>query len=196
MEAATMAIERGRLLLILVSHDAQTVAQLTADSSLSPAETLRQLRHLTDQGFVVVGHPDAGPAVYRLALQGASVEQTDAQRRVLIVEDDLALVNLVVLVLEDEDYAVVAVDVPVDAVTLLEHVAFNLVITDGFGRTQAAVLANTADVLRGARAAPVVLFSAHTIDVEEARAGGFRDLITKPFGIEALARQVRALLNG
>ena len=190
-----MAIDRGRLLLILVSRDVQTAAQLTADSGQSPAETVRQLRQLTDQGFVVVGHPDAGPAVYRLAPQGASVEETDAPRRVLFVEDDLALRNLVVFVLEDEGYAVVAVEVPVDAVTLLEHVRFDLVITDGFGRTASAVLANTADVLREAQATPVMLFSAHTVDVEEARAGGFRDLITKPFGIEALERQVRALLG-
>ena len=40
-----------------------------------------------------------------------------------------------------------------------------------------------------------MLFSAHTIEVDEARAAGFRDLITKPFGIEVLERQVRALLG-
>ena len=190
-----MAVDRGRLLLILVSRESQTAAQLAADSGLSPAEALRQLRQLTDHGFIVVGHPDGGPAVYRLAPKDARAEGTDAPGRVLFVEDDLALRNLIVFVLEDEGYAVIAAEVPVDAVKLLEHVRFDLVITDGFSRTEVAVLANAADVLLGAGVTPVVLFSVHTIDVEAARAAGFRDLITKPFGIDALERQVRALLN-
>ena len=190
-----MAIDRGRLLLILVSRDARTAAQLSADSGLSPAETLRQLRQLTGQGFVVVGQPDAGPAVYRLAPKDARAEGTDAPRQILFVEDDLALRNLVVFILEDEGYAVIGAEVPVDAVTLLEHVTFDLVITDGFSRTEAAVLTSTADVLRKAGATPVMLFSAHTVEVDEARAAGFRDLITKPFDVKTLERQVRALLG-
>ena len=190
-----MAIERGRLQLILVSREVQTAAQLAADSGLSPAETLRQLEQLTEQGFLVVDHPDAGPAVYRLAPKDARAEGSATPRRVLFVEDDLAVRNLVLLVLEDEGYAIIGATIPVDAVTLLEHVTFDLVITDGFSKTEAAVLTNTADVVREAGATPVVLFSAHTLDVDEARAAGFRDLITKPFDINTLERQVRALLG-
>jgi CheY-like chemotaxis protein len=190
-----MAIDRGRLLLILVSRDAQTAAQLAADSGRSPAETLRHLEHLTDQGFLVVGHPDAGPAVYRLAPKDAGAKGADALRRILLVEDDLAVRDLVVLVLEDEGYAVIGAEIPVDAVTLLEHATFDLVITDGFSGTASAALVNPADVVQEAHATPVVLFSAHTIDPEEARAAGFRDLITKPFDVGALERQVRALLG-
>ncbi len=190
-----MAIERGRLQLILVSREVQTAAQLATDSGLSPAETLRQLEQLTDQGFVVVGHPDAGPAVYRLAPKDARAEGSATPRRVLFVEDDLAVRDLVVLVLEDEGYAVIGATIPVDAVTLLEHVAFDLVITDGFSKTESAVLTNTADVLREAGATPVVLFSAHTVELEAARAAGFRDLITKPVDLETLERHVRVLLG-
>ena len=116
-------------------------------------------------------------------------------QRVLFVEDNLALRNLVVFILEGEGYAVIGVEVPVDAVTLLKHVTFDLVITDGFSKTEAAVLANTADVRREAQATPVMLFSAHTVDVDVARAGGFRDLITKPFDVGTLERQVRVLLG-
>jgi CheY-like chemotaxis protein len=190
-----MAVDRGRLLLILVSRDVQTAAQLAADSGRSPAETLRQLEHLTEQGFIVVGHPDAGPAVYRLARKDARAEETDAARHLLLVEDDLALRDIVVTVLEDEGYAVIGAEIPIDAITLLEHATFDLVLTDGFSKTAAAVFASTADVLRAAGATPVALFSAHTVELEAARAAGFRDLITKPFRIETLERQVRVLLG-
>jgi CheY-like chemotaxis protein len=190
-----MAVDRGRILLILISRDVQTAAQLAADSGQSPAETLRHLGQLTDQGFIVVGHPDAGPAVYRLVLKDARAEGIDAPRRILLVEDDLVLRDLVVLILEDEGYAVIGAEIPVDAVTLLEHATFDLVITDGFSETASAVLTSTADVLREAGVVPVALFSGYTIGLEAAQAAGFRDLITKPFDVEALERQVRVLLG-
>ena len=54
---------------------------------------------------------------------------------------------------------------------------------------------NTADLIRSAGVTPVALFSAHTLDLEVARAAGFRDLITKPFDLDALVRQVKVLLS-
>jgi CheY-like chemotaxis protein len=187
--------ELAQLLLVLASRDIRTVVQLAAAGDLSPAETLRHLGHLVDRGFIVAARPGAGPAVYRLVPKDARVEGPDPHRRILLVEDDLLVRNLVTLVLEDAGYAVIAAGAPVDATALLEQVAFDLVITDGFSKTDSAVLANTADVVREAGVTPVVLFSAHTIELDVARAAGFRDLITKPFELETLERQVRALLS-
>ena len=46
----------------------------------------------------------------------------------------------------------------------------------------APVLVNTADVVRSAGLTPVILFSAHTYNLDVARAAGFRDLIMKRLG--------------
>jgi DNA-binding response OmpR family regulator len=69
-----------------------------------------------------------------------------------------------------------------------------LVITDGFSTEPGTVFVNTADLIRGAGVTPVALFSAHRLDRERAQAAGFRDLITKPFDLDTLVRQVKVLL--
>jgi DNA-binding response OmpR family regulator len=56
------------------------------------------------------------------------------------------------------------------------------------------VFVNMADLIRSAGVTPVALFSAHLWDRERAQAAGFRDLISKPFDLDTLARQVKALL--
>jgi IclR helix-turn-helix domain len=64
----------GQLLLILASTDAQTVAQLTGASGLSPSETHRQLTRLVEQGFIVAGRPAGAVALYRLNPKGVRTE--------------------------------------------------------------------------------------------------------------------------
>jgi CheY-like chemotaxis protein len=188
-----MVMHGARLLLILASRDAQSAAQLTAAATESPFETLRELRRLVEWGFVIVAD-EVGVAVYRLTPKG--VRADDPNRRILLVEDDLVLRELVVTILEDEGYAVIASRAPVEAAELLDHISFDLVITDGFSRTGAAVFTSTADLLRAAGSTPVALFSAHTLKTDTALAAGFRDLITKPVDLETLERQVGALLFG
>ena len=102
---------------------------------------------------------------------------------------------MVVTVLEDEGYAVVVCLTPLHAMSLLDRVGFDLVITDGFSSVPGAVFVNTADLIRSAGVTPVALFSAHTLDPELARAAGFPDLITKPFDLDTLVRQVKLLLG-
>ncbi len=70
-----------------------------------------------------------------------------------------------------------------------------MVITDGFSAAPAAVVTNTLDVLAAAGATPVALFTAHRLELAAAHAAGFRDLIAKPFDVEVMERQVRALLR-
>jgi CheY-like chemotaxis protein len=184
----------GRLLLILTSRDAQTAAQLAQATGLSPAETLRQLRGLLDEGFIVAGD-DTAVRVYRLTPKAVQPDAADPRPHILLVEDDLMVRELVVEMLEDEGYAVITATTPEDAVALLERVSFDLVITDGFSEAPAAVFASTRDVLQGAGVTPVALFSAHTLKPEQAQAAGFRDLIPKPFQLDSLLQQVRALLG-
>ena len=186
----------GRLLLLLISRDVQSAAQLASASELSPAETLRQLNRLADQGFIV-GEPDGdGPAVYRLRPAAAERDDPHDPRRILLLDDDAELRELVVTLLEEDGYAVIAAAVPGDGSTLLRHVSFDLAVTDGFRADASAVLTDHTEVLRAAGTTPVVLFTAHRVDLDAALAAGFRALIEKPFDLETLEQQVRSLLDG
>ena len=53
---------------------------------------------------------------------------------------------------------------------------------------------NLADLRSAAELTPVVLFTAHKLEPDAVRASGFRDLIEKPFELEAFESTIRALL--
>ena len=99
--------------------------------------------------------------------------------------------EVVVTVLEDEGYGVLAAATPSDGVTLLQHATFDVVITDGFSPVPSAVLTNAAEVLQAAGTTPVALFSAHPIDLAAAQAAGFRALIQKPCDIDELLAVIK-----
>ncbi|HTE85807.1 MAG TPA: response regulator [Dehalococcoidia bacterium] len=190
------AANGGTVLLVLTGRDAQSVAQLAAASGLSPGETIRQLQSLTRHGFIIAGSPDAeGVSIYRLNPKGVRTDELGPHQRILVVDDADALRRLMQIILEDEGYAVITTAVQEDAVVLLREVAFDLVITDSFSQRLSGAFLNTAEVLEAAEATPVALFSAHRMELAPAQAAGFRDLIAKPFDIDVLSRQVRALLT-
>jgi CheY-like chemotaxis protein len=184
----------GQLLLILAGRDLQSAAQLAASGGLGRAEAALRLRRLMEQGFIVVADPAADVAVYHLRPRSEQPDELDPSRRILLVESDLVLGELLTTVLEDEGYAIIAADAPVDAAALLSEVSFDLVITDGFSKTPGAVLLNLADLRSAAEQTPVVLFTAHRLELDAVRAAGFRDLIEKPFELEAFESTIRALL--
>jgi len=190
-----MTTNGGRLLLLLASSDVQSASQLATSGELGGAATLRQLQQLASEGFVVVTDDEAGLTLYRLTPKGVRLEELGRHQRILVVENDAVLRDIVVKILEHEGYVVIGASKPADAVTLLKHVTFDLVITDGFSGAPGAVFVNSTDVLNSAEATPVVLFTAHRLELDDVQAAGFRDLITKPFGIDTLWRQVRALLD-
>jgi DNA-binding response OmpR family regulator len=146
-----------------------------------------------EQGFLVVGDQH-GTAAYQLRPKAEPSGVADFPEHILLIEDDVMISDLVVTVLEDEGYAVVVCLTPLDAMSFLDRLSFDLVITDGFSREPRAVFVNTADLVRSAGVTAVALFSAHRLDRERAQAAGFRDLITKPFDLDTLVRQVKALL--
>jgi CheY-like chemotaxis protein len=181
-----MATDRGRLILMLASRDVQTAKELSSASMLSLAEVTRQLETLITQGFIIASDAGPEPAVYRLRPKGTSAPTLEAHQRVLILDDDSTLLELVVAILEDDDYAVIAATTPADGVALLNHATFDVVITDGFSTLPGAVLTTAADILQAAEGTPVALFSAHRIELDAAQAAGFRTLIQKPFDIDEL----------
>src|SRR6478752_4637688 len=153
-------VDGGRLLLILAGRDLQNAAQLATASGLGPTETALQLERLVDQGFIIAAHPAAGVVVYHLKPKAARLDELDPNQRILMVESDVELGELVSLILEDEGYAIIAAHAPTDAVALLSQVMFDLVLTDGFSKTAGAVLAKVADLRDAAGVTPVVLFTA------------------------------------
>jgi CheY-like chemotaxis protein len=185
----------GRVLLLLATRDLQSAEQLTANSGFSAEEMARELHRLTERGFIVAGSAEAGVAVYRLNPKGVRTESPPPQQRILVVDDADALRRLMRIVLEDEGYTIIAVAIQADAVSLLKEVAFDLVITDSFETRPGEALLGAAETLTAAGATPVALFTGHRVELEPAHAAGFADLITKPFDIEVLARQVRTLLK-
>jgi CheY-like chemotaxis protein/biotin operon repressor len=193
-EVAALVADGGRLLLILTSRAVQSAAELAATSGLAPTEVVRQLQQLTEEGFIVAAD-DAGVRVYQLSPKRGQPTEPDLPQRILLVENELILREMMVTLLEAEGYAVIACAAPLAATTLLERVTFDLVITDGFSHQASGVFANTADVLHSAGVTPVALFSAHTLELDAAQAAGFRDLITKPFDMDTLVRQIRLLLG-
>jgi CheY-like chemotaxis protein len=193
-ETETVVTSGGQLLRILTSRDVQSVADLALASRQGCTDTIRSLGRLVDQGLLVVGN-QSGTTVCQLRPKAEQSSVSDLPERILLIEDDVSIGELVVEVLEDEGYGVVVCLTPLDAMALLHRVTFDLVITDGFSSVPEAVFVNMADLIRSTGVTPVALFSAHKLDLEIARAAGFGDVITKPFDLDTLVRQVKVLLG-
>jgi CheY-like chemotaxis protein len=114
--------------------------------------------------------------------------------RILLVDDNLSLRRLVVRLLEEDGYAALSVGLPADAATLLIDIAFDLVLTDTVSSGLDGALTRSTDVLLAAGATPVALFTAHSVQYDDALASGFSDLILKPFDIDEFGEHVRSLL--
>ena len=119
----------------------------------------------------------------------------DSPAQILLIEDDPSIRELMELVFQDEGYAVTTCASPSQAMPFLDRGTFDLVVTDGCSRVPEAVATSTADVLRGAGMTPVVLFTAHAIDVASVKAAGFRALIAKPFDMSTVLQQIQVLLG-
>jgi len=193
--SARSAANSGTVLLLLVTQGAQSAAQLGETSGLDYAEVVRQLRRLMVNGFLIVGHPDAaGVRVFKLQPRGIRLE-LDPHQRILTVNDQTALRDFMALRLEDMGYVVIATALPADAVTLLEQVSFDLVVTDSFSPLPNGVFTEPAALLAAAGNTPLALLTAHPVELEEAQARGFKDVIRKPFDLGVMERQVRTLLS-
>jgi CheY-like chemotaxis protein len=131
------ACNGGRLLLILISSDVQSAAQLAQASQLTPVQTLRQLEHLVDQGLIIADD-EARIASISSRRWARGRKRWTACRRVLVVEDDLALRQLFVEMLDQEGYAVIGAGTLIEATTLLTHISFDPAITDAFSQSPQA----------------------------------------------------------
>ena len=138
------------------------------------------------QGFIIANGASGEPMRYRLSPKDPSADSLAPHQRVLALADDADLLELVMTVLEEEGYAVVAAATPTDRVALLQHATFDVVVTDGFSRVPSAVLTNAAEILQAAGATPGALFSAHPVELAAAQAAGFRTIVQKPCDLDEL----------
>ncbi|MGH2599285.1 MAG: response regulator [Dehalococcoidia bacterium] len=119
----------------------------------------------------------------------------DPPRRILLIEGDVFVEEMLTTILGEQGYSVVTVHSPDEAIAALAAETFGLIITDGFSQLPEDVLANAAGLLAAAGTTPVALFTAHRIERDAARVAGFRDLIAKPFDLETFEHQIRTLLS-
>lgn len=120
----------------------------------------------------------------------------DLPKRILLVEDEPELREILRLLFADEaDYELVEATSIEGGVAALSGQPFQLILADGFSLTPAGVLGATAALREAAGKTPVVLLTAHAIVPDEALAAGFAAVISKPFDLDTLLGQVRALLS-
>ncbi len=132
-----------------------------------------------------------------------SSSSTDSQPRVLLIDSDADVTDVVVAILTDEGYRV-------STINLTDHAAIaaavnrfepDCVLLDsaarpGYGHSwdEAAYLRNRE------RTIPTVMFTAHSVDAQEAaegtsdraRAAGFAAVLPKPFNLDQLLEAVAA----
>jgi CheY-like chemotaxis protein len=124
-------------------------------------------------------------------------ETPTGKERILLVDDEPALVEMGREVLESLGYQVTATTDPLDALRMFREQpdAFDLVITDQtMPQTTGIHLAKELIALRGDL--PVILSSGHTdLDREAASRNGIRAIVSKPLTRAETARSIRAVLD-
>ncbi len=119
-----------------------------------------------------------------------------APHRILLIENDRATREVVTAALAEDGHDVTPAATLDAAVTLLRTQVFDLVLTDDFTLRPADVLTTTAPVRNAAGDTPVVLMTAHPLTLDEVRAAGFSDLLTKPFDLAMLDAVIAGVLGG
>jgi DNA-binding NtrC family response regulator len=115
--------------------------------------------------------------------------------RLLLVEHDPGVRDLLQAFLTREGYEVFLVASPQKALTLLDQHPFHLVLTDLF-RTPGTDPFHAIELLRGqAHPIPVGLITGWNVREEEVIQRGFACLVRKPFDLEALLTSIAICLN-
>lgn len=121
---------------------------------------------------------------------------TETQKRILVIDDDLAVCRMVETILHDQNYRVFIQNIAPDAVATLAPGRYDLVITD-----VKMPLMSGLEVLQRVKdcdpALPVIMITAHaTVDLSiQALRKGAYDILTKPFEPEELLSRIRNALR-
>jgi DNA-binding response OmpR family regulator len=116
-------------------------------------------------------------------------------QRILVLEDDEALRELIAAFCEEEGYEVEAVGCLASAAERLHAGTFDLVLRDSIAATPAQFYAAFDPLLAERGHPPVVVISAHALESERVESLGYAALIAKPFDIDVLSDALRRLLE-
>jgi CheY-like chemotaxis protein len=129
----------------------------------------------------------------------AAVVEAGMMARLLVIEDDDALRDVLQEALSDEGYAVGVADGHRSALAVLEHDRFDLIVTDGIGFRPPYGVAQSHDLdacQHAAGTAPMVLFTGY----QEAQRlcateHGLAAIWLKPIGLADLLTKIRTVLD-
>ena len=106
--------------------------------------------------------------------------------RILVIEDDQALRELIASLCEEEGYEVDAVGSIEDAADRLRNAPFDLILRDSMSATPGEFYTGSDPLLVSGGHPPVVVVSAHGLDAARVKSLGYAALVPKPFDIEVL----------
>jgi len=116
-------------------------------------------------------------------------------KKILIVEDDLAIVDSIQLLLESEGYNVHAIT-DADKVTSIKDICPDVILLDIWMSGQDG--RNTAKYLKSqneTKTIPIIMVSASKDIEKSAKDSGADDFIAKPFDMEALLSKITKHVN-
>lgn len=124
-----------------------------------------------------------------------SAGPTSPKARILCTEDDPDSRELIVFVLEAENYDVTCTENPADALTLAQRKQFDLILVDNWmpGLSGQEL---TTEIRKFNRKTPILFYSgaAYDADKQNARNAGAQGYLTKPLGICDLVNEVSKLI--
>jgi CheY-like chemotaxis protein len=123
-----------------------------------------------------------------------ALSERPAAARLLVVEDDRAIQEVMRLILLEAGYQVEIAARPEVALEALRGAAYDLILTDLFGGTPAAGLAAVRPVLQAAAPTPVGVCTGFPLSSEVAASAGFAFMVPKPFEIDALLEEIAEVL--
>ena len=114
---------------------------------------------------------------------------------ILLVEDDDAIRETLVLLLQDEGYQTHEAATLTEAFSLIERSTFDLILTDLFTRDPNAPFASAQALRDRADPTPVAVLSAWPAIATAPEAAEFAFVMSKPFDLDTLLTAVAAALN-
>lgn len=117
------------------------------------------------------------------------------KNKILIVDDDLAIVEVIKIILEERNYKVLTITDGAKVKQTIQHYLPDLILLDFWlpgldGKKIASQIKNMKD----AEGVPIIMISAHDSPGKIAKEVGADDFLAKPFDIDELTRIIRKYL--
>ena len=115
--------------------------------------------------------------------------------RILLLEEDKSLRDLIQLFSQDEGYEIVAVQNITQALREARRTTFDLIVRDSLAMTPEQFFQAPDPLLALPSRPPILVLTGHALDPQRLRALGYAGVIQKPFDIEDLGDALRRVLG-